>query len=222
METKRGRNIFNTINQIFFQKNGVKMKRLFALSLTSILLIFTACQNEGPITGPQLSGNQKSSGSQKISKATPNWIGLPANADKKLLKTFSTSQFISIADGGQLTIDETYTSTEGNVVHAYSSIVLAPGCVQQDVNISMSIDDQTGVSTFLPHQMFNFPAILNQTFTGLNLSGVDVNNIHLYYLDTDGSYEVMQCDQLTVDAATGTITVVNGKIPHFSVYGFGI
>jgi hypothetical protein len=196
------------------------MKRLLVLSLTSILLIFSACQNEGPITGPV--AGSKSTGSPKISKTTPTWIGLPKNASKKLFKTFETSDFVTIAAGGQLTIDETYTSTEGNQVHAYSSIALAPGCVLQDNNITMSIDDQTGVSTFLPHQLFNFPAILNQTFTGLNLSGIDVSQIHLYYLNTDGTYEVMECDQLTVDVTSGTITVVNGKIPHFSVYGFGI
>ena len=86
----------------------------------------------------------------------------------------------------------------------------------------MDIDDQTGVSTFNPHIIFNFPAVLNQTFSGLDLSGIDPNNIQLYYLDTDGSYEVMQYDQLIVDVETGTITVINGKIPHFSLYGYGI
>lgn len=192
------------------------MKRVLSLLFASLLFALTACQNEGPITAPA------SSGSQKLSKAQPTWIGLPQNASKKLMKTFSTSQLITVANGGQLTIDESYTSTEGTQVHAYSSIYLAPGCVQQDVDISMMIDDQTGLSTFLPHQFFNFPAILNQTFTGLNLSGIDPSQIHLYYLDTDGTYAIMECDQLTVDVAAGTITVVNGKIPHFSVYGFGI
>ena len=191
------------------------MKRLVALSLTALLLMFTACQNEGPIS-PELSG------SQKVSKAEPTWIGLPQNKDVRLEKTFGTSGFITVAEGGQLTIDETYTSTEGKTVHAYSSISFAPGCVLQDVNISMDIDDQTGVSTFNPHQMFNFPAVLNQTFSGLNLQGIDVNNIHLYYLDTDGTYDVMECDQLIIDVENGTITVVNGKIPHFSTFGFGV
>jgi len=207
---------YKTINNLFFQKKGEQMKRLLLLSLTSIMLIFSACKNEGPITSPEPSK------SQKPAKVQPKWIGLPQNASNKLFKTFSTSQLITVASGGQLTIDETYTSTEGNQVHAYSNIVLDPGCVQQDCTISMDIDDQTGVSTFLPHQMFNFPAILNQTFTGLNLSGIDVSNIHLYYLETDGSYQIMECDQLTVDVATGTITVVNGKLPHFSLYGYGI
>ena len=86
----------------------------------------------------------------------------------------------------------------------------------------MDIDDQNGVSTFLPHQLFNDYAILNQTFEGLDLSNVDVSAINLYYLAEDGTYEVMQRDDLIIDQAAGTITVVNGKIPHFSVYGFGV
>jgi len=69
--------------------------------------------------------------------------------------------------------------------------------------------------------VFNFPAILNQTFSGLDLTGLNPDNVKLYYLAEDGNYEVMQCDQLIVDVANGTITVVNGKIPHFSLYGFG-
>jgi hypothetical protein len=191
------------------------MKRLLSISLAAFMLIFSACQNEGPITGPE------STASQGQAKFQPNWIGLPQNASHKLLKAFSTSQLITVANGGQLTIDETYTSTAGNQVHTYSSIALAPGCVKQDVTISMDIDDATGVSTFLPHQLFNFPAVLNQTFTGLNLAGKNVGNIHLYYYGTDGTWEIMPCDQLIVDVATGTITIVNGRLPHFSVYGYG-
>lgn len=193
-----------------------KMKRLFLFSFTALFLIFTACQDEGPILGPDFSQ------SQKISKAEPKWIGLPQNAEAKLNKSFSTSEFITVAEGGQLLIDETYTTTEGETVHAYSSIFFSPGVVKNDVNITMIIDDQTGVSTFMPGQMFNSPAILNQTFTGLDLSGVDVNSIQLYYMATDGTYEVMEYDQLIFDVETGTITVVNGKIPHFSLYGFGL
>lgn len=191
------------------------MKRLLLLSFAAIMLILTACQNEGPINGPE------SPASQKQSNFQPKWIGLPQNASVKLLKAFNTSEWITIADGGRLTIDETYTSTEGNKVRTYSDIVLAPGCVQQDVTISMEIDDRTGVSTFLPHQQFNFPAILNQTFTGLNLTNVDVSNIELYYYSTDGTWEIMERDDLIIDVATGTITLVNGRIPHFSVYGYG-
>ena len=190
------------------------MKRLLLLSFAAILLIFTACQNEGPIS-------PESPASQKQSSFTPKWMGLPQNANPKLFKSFSTEEWISVAEGGQLTIDETYTSIEGKEVHTYSNIVLAPGCVQQDVTISMDIDGKTGVSTFLPHQQFNFPAILNQTFTGLNLTNVDVSKIELYYYSTDGTWEIMERDNLIIDAAAGTVTLVNGKIPHFSVYGYG-
>lgn len=191
------------------------MKRLLFLSLAAIMLMLSACQTEGPIIGPE------SPASQKQANFQPKWVGLPQNANVRLLKNFSTSEWITVENGGRLTIDETYTSVEGKQVRTYSDIVLAPGCVQQDVTISMEIDDETGVSTFLPHQMFNFPAILNQTFTGLNLSGIDVSKVHLYYYGKDGTWEIMECDDLIIDVATGTITLVNGKLPHFSVYGYG-
>ena len=214
MELKKSKTTTNSINQLSFQKTGVQMKRLVALSLVALLILFTACQNEGPVS-PDMSG------SQKVSKTTVHWIGLPQNADQKLAKSFSTSSLITVAEGGTLAIDESYTSTEGVAVHASSSIYFAPGCVPQDTDITMEIDDQTGVSTFNPHMVFNFPAVLNQTFSGLNLTGINPDNVKLYYLAEDGNYEAMQCDNLIVDVATGTITVVNGKIPHFSLYGYG-
>jgi len=214
MESTKSKIFSSTINQLFNPKKGVQMKRLVSLSLAALFIFFTACQNEGPVS-PDMSA------SQKVSKTSVNWINLPQNAEKRLLKSFSTSSLITVAEGGQLTIDESYTSTEGVAVRAYSSISFAPGCVPQDTDITMSIDDQTGVSTFNPHMVFNFPAILNQTFSGLDLTGLNPDNVKLYYLAEDGNYEVMQCDQLIVDVANGTITVVNGKIPHFSLYGFG-
>ena len=191
------------------------MKRLLFLSLTSIMLIFISCQNEGPITSPE------SPPSQKQSDFQPTWIGLPQNASVKLLKSFHTSERITKAKGGQLTIDETYTTRAGKEVHTYSNIAFAPGCVKKDCIISMNIDDRTGVSTFYPHQTFNFPAILNQTFTGLDLSDKDISKIHLYFMNPAGTWEIMECDYLKIDAANGTITIVNGKLPHFSVYGYG-
>lgn len=192
------------------------MKRLALFSFLASLIFFTACQNESPITGPQNNEFQKSV------TAEPQWIGLPQAADKSLAKKFITSEFITVADGGYLLIDESYISAEGKTVKAYSKIEFAPGVVQQDVLISMDIDDQTGVAEFLPHQMFNDFAILNQTFEGLNLTGIDPSTIQLYYMATDGTYEVMTYDQLIIDVEAGTVQVINGRIPHFSIYGFGI
>jgi len=194
-------------------RKETKTMRTYIYISMLISLFVIGCSEESSLVTPNNTNNTTSNNE-------PNWINLPKNADTKLLKTFVTSEFITVAEGGQLVIDETYTSTDSTLVHAYSSITFAPGVVMEDVNISMEIDDETGVSTFLPHQMFNFPAILNQTFTGLNLSGVDPDNIELLYLSLDGNYEVMPVDQIIVDIETGTITVVNGRIPHFSRYGF--
>lgn len=192
------------------------MKKLFFASLAAMLMLFAACQNSNDIVGPQ-----PSQGKYTV-QAEPNWIGLPKAADGSLAKKFKTLNHITRAHGGSLTIDETYTTLEGTEVHAFSSIAFAPGVVRNDCDITMEIDDNTGVSTFLPHQMFDADAILNQVFTGLNLSNIDVSSIELYYLAEDGTYEVMQRDALIIDTVNGTITVVNGRIPHFSLYGFGL
>ncbi|MDQ7817999.1 MAG: hypothetical protein RDU14_13310 [Melioribacteraceae bacterium] len=190
------------------------MKRLLFLSLTSIMLMFISCQNEGPITSPE------SPPSQKQSDFEPKWIGLPKNDNIKLLKSFKTSEYITKAKGGNLTIDEEYKSGRKNV-HTYSDIYFAPGCVKKDGFISMSINDETGITSFLPGQTFNFPAILNQTFTGLNLNSKNIGKIHLYFMNPVGNWEIMECDDLIVDVKKGTITIVNGKLPHFSVFGYG-
>jgi hypothetical protein len=204
--------IFQKINQ---NRSGVQMKRLLLLSLAAIMLILTACQNEDPITSPESPADQKQADFQ------PNWIGLPENTEIKLLKSFKTSEYITVANGGTLTIDQTYTTRGRKEVHTYSSLEFAPGCVKKDDFISMTINDQTGCSTFLPCQTLNFPAILNQTFTGLNLNDHNIGKIHLFYMNPAGKWEIMECEELIIDVKSGTITVVNGKLTHFSVFGYG-
>ena len=191
------------------------MKRILSLSLAIIFMIFTACQKDGPITGPETP-------TAKAFEAEPKWIGFPPNADDPSHKSFFANAYVTVAEGGELTISNTYTSVDGATNHCFSDILFNPNTIQADCNITMSIDDATGTSTLLPHQMLDQPAILNQIFSGLDLSNVDVSAINLYYLAEDGTYEVMDRDDLIIDQAAGTITVINSKIPHFSVYGCGI
>lgn len=192
------------------------MKRFFILSILTSIILFSACQNDSQITGPQSAEFQKSK------TAEPKWIGLPQAADLTLAKKLFTFKFIKADEGGELVIDYTYYSKEGKKIKTYSSLYFSPGALKRSSFVTMLIDDNTGVAEFLPHQTFNEPALLNQTFTGLNLNGFDPSQIQLYYLNEDGSYEVMECDQLIVDIESGTIQVVNGRIPHFSLYGYGI
>ena len=191
------------------------MRQLFCLSIIALVLIFTSCQNESNLV------NTENSGTRLNSSNEPNWIGLPKAKEAKLQKIHSVNEFITVADGGELVITDTYLSTNGNTVEVYSSLKFDPGCVKQNGNISMELDDETGVSTFLPAQVFNFPAIINQRITGFDLSNVNIDDIGFYYIKTDGTFEEMQYDDLIIDVQTGTIEIVNARIPHFSRYGIG-
>ncbi|MBU2492023.1 MAG: hypothetical protein KJ571_05305 [Bacteroidetes bacterium] len=192
------------------------MKRFYILSILTSIILFSACQNDSQITGPQ------STEFQKAQTYEPLWIGLPQAADISLHKKFWKEKKFKAKDGGELVIDVTYTTRKNTEVVAYSSIYFPPKSLKKDCTIGMQIDDNTGVAEFWPHQTFNEPAILNQTFIGLDLSGIDVTQIKLFYIDKDGNYEVMEYDQLIIDVESGTIQVINGRIPHFSIYGFGI
>lgn len=204
------------INQLIPHKNTEYIVKSFiCFSMLLVVLALTSCQNESPLVGPE------SIDARYTETNEPNWVGLPQADSKRLEKVFNAGETITVNEGGEIVIDETYTSSSGLQVTTYSSIQFAPGCVQEDVYITVEIDDETGVSSFLPSQVFNFPAILNQKFTGLDLSGVNPADIQLYYLKLDGTYDVMAYDDLIVDVSAGSIEVVNGQIPHFSRYGYG-
>ena len=71
-------------------------------------------------------------------------------------------------------------------------------------------------------QIFNPPAIIDITASGVDLSGVDPASVNIYYDNQEtGQWEVMESDQIVVNQNEGRIEIVGAKLPHFSRYSIG-
>ena len=94
--------------------------------------------------------------------------------------------------------------------------------VTKEIEITLETTELSGgvAVTFQPHGTIFAPdAILNIEAHGVDLSGVDPNEVDIYYDNQEtGNWELMQCDDIIVDAASGTVRVVNARLPHFSRY----
>lgn len=183
---------------------------------TSVLLIFffllfsIACEEETAIVSPNNS---------QVSNEEPNWLGLPAPRYLRLSKSFSTGALIKKRHGGELIIDDEFESVDGKKVKVIVKLKIYKGSIEKDIYITMAIDGKTGILTFTPHMNFKKDAKLYIKIEGYNFDGVQTKNIDFMYLAKNG-YERVEYKKIIVDKSSGTLELKEGKIKHFSRYGF--
>lgn len=110
---------------------------------------------------------------------------------------------------------------------SYSSTTLEilPGALSENKEIEIEIETTElsgGVAlTFSPHgTIFNMPAILNIEAHGVDFTGVNPDDIDIFYdNEVTGQWELMPREAVEVDVINGTVKVINALLPHFSRYG---
>ena len=136
-------------------------------------------------------------------------------------KTTATQQWINKNTGGSMSMRHS-----GNEIQASFYLKVAAGAIDYSKTISMAFDDLNNQGftdvVFGPHgTQFSSPALLSIKAAGLDLSGVDPNNVHLYYINDDGQWEEMICGSIYVDVARGYAVVMDAQLNHFSRYALG-
>ncbi len=86
--------------------------------------------------------------------------------------------------------------------------------------VTMSVEQNFGSTTFLPHSNFNFPAEYDLKYEGLDLTGLSPSQLDFVYMNEDGTYEQVVYDEISMDLSKGKIEIKNAQLPHFSRYGF--
>lgn len=172
-----------------------------------ILLSFTGCMQESNITGPV---NQPHT-----------IIMLPAKADMNIENVFSTTQTINGSAGGNIHLYNSYQNASGQTVTIDCDLTVPANnySFSNTRNITMQVNDVAGVD-FYPSMTFNQPVILNLTITGLDLTGIDPQDVGFYYVDTNGSLIPTVNDGVTADLNSGTLKVENAKLLHFSRWAY--
>lgn len=176
-----------------------------------LLLSFVGCMQESNITEP-VNGIEKNQ-SKTI-------IMLPQRADMNVEDSFTSSQTINGISGGELHLVKSYLAANGKTVNVDCRLTVpANSSFADSRDITMQVSDEAGVE-FFPSMAFNQPVVLNFRITGLDLSGVNPDDVEFFYVDQSGNLAPTVNDGVTVDAATGALNVVNAQLPHFSRWAY--
>jgi hypothetical protein len=181
------------------------------ISIIVLLSLFViGCSEQTSINAP----------ANNVNTTEPNWIALPQAEGIQVNTEWTSSKKINGAQGGFFS---NYVSYPGGIlgsVTIYAKIEFYQGAYAGNQTITMTLSDQNTSAKFSPSMDFNRTVLLNTTYSGLDLTGVDPATVKFVYIADDGSIEVASCASIIVDVAQGKLQVVNAKIPHFSRYGF--
>ncbi len=147
-------------------------------------------------------------------------IKLPTASGLQINNNYSDSKSISGSAGGSLSIQGSYSGGPFGTVTVNSTLVFRAGSFSGTKTISMTTDDEYCASTFLPGMSFTKSGIYNITYTGVDLTGINPSTVKFAYLKQDGTLEYPFHEGITVNFATGKISVKNAQLNHFSRYGF--
>jgi len=185
--------------------------RKFSYAAVLILFFFAGCMQESNITEPVNSTGENQG---------KTIIMLPAKADMGVEEIFSETEDIDGEVGGEIHLVKSYQASNGQTVNIDCKLTVpADLCFDDFRNITMEVGGQAGVD-FYPSMTFNQPVILNFTVTGLDMSGINPNNVGFFYVDQNGNLFPTSNEGVSVDMSTGTLTVVNAQLPHFSRWAY--
>jgi len=197
----------------------------FALIPLLLILFFVGCQKDNSVTSSEQNNSvslQKPAWVLAAEKQGLTLIALPQSASITLQKRSSDTEFIKKDESGKLSVEQSYRSREGKVSVQASLLVLA-NSMEQSSLLSMSFTEDFLCFEFGPSgTTFSSPALLNVEAEGLDYSTLkDLRTAHLMYFDESVSKWIeTDADNITVNAREGKFVCKNGKISHFSRYGF--
>ncbi|MBT8378908.1 MAG: hypothetical protein KJN64_06745 [Ignavibacteria bacterium] len=183
----------------------------FYLICFATLLFFAGCDN-----GSELLTNVQDAQLEK-----PNWISLPDIGGMHIENSFTVTKRINGTQGGSLTMNESYAGGPFGNVTIDAELIFERGAFPGNKYISMTNDDLECTVTLEPSfDKFNDLVTYSVTYTGIDLTNIDPNNVKFAYIASNNALKYAQYDELNVDLSNGTIQVINALIPHFSRYGF--
>jgi hypothetical protein len=187
---------------------GCKMRIFKAVTrlalAASIGILGLGCDKAGPV---ETADALKAEG--------PQLIKLPSS--NALRKSVSVTKRITVRDGGTVQL-----TSFGWGLYVSASLTFQKWAVSRDVDITMTMDDQTLSFDFGPDGIsFSKPAMLDVYARGLYLFGIPPGKkVKLFYIENDQSVE-MNAKKISFNAWTGELSCDNGEISHFSRYAFG-
>lgn len=189
------------------------MKKLLLLTILSGLFLF-GCSDMG--TNNNITEPASSASTKQI-------VQMPDRQNVSTEWNWSTWKRVKNTESDKLVLTDTYTSITGKTVTVTAVLSIPEGAFDAPyTDISMTADDGTATLTFTPHMVFNKPLTLNLTYSGLDLKSMVSMLPHMgfYYIGDDGSFTPVVNRGIRFNVYTGTLSVIDAQIEHFSRYGF--
>ena len=205
----------------------------FALIPLLLILFFVGCQKDNSLTSSEQSNSislQKPAWVLAAEKQGLTLIALPKGSSITLQKRSFDTEFIKIDESGKLEVEKNYHSeregrhSEGEGrVSVEASLYVRANSMEQSGLLSMRFTDDFLCFEFGPSgTTFSSPALLNVEAEGLDYSTLkDLKSAHLmYFNESDQEWVETDADDIIINAREGKFVCKNGKISHFSRYGF--
>lgn len=185
------------------------MKKLISL-LIIFLLLAVSCTDQINTTLVEKNENIRD----------PNILTLPAPDNPSLEKITSVSQMIYGSDESLIEINTGYAGGPFGWVSITANARFKKNSFTGQKYVTMSIDDEYIMATFLPQSTFSKPVIYNFTIIGVDLSGVNPSEVDFVYLDPNGKYEKIKYHSIFIEKQSGKLQITDAELPHFSRYVF--
>ena len=192
------------------------MQKLLVLILL-IGTLFVGCQNEDSLLEPE-TNNESSTSLNKFSFLDgKSKLSFWERDNNNLGNILSDYNIVLGYSGGDVSFD--YDGPNG--FHAEGKLIIPKDAYFGFKKFSIEFDPVNYAAHFYPSPTtFNKPLTLNMKFSGLDLSGINEDEIEFCYMGEDGELEVVKCKELIVKKREGILEIVGAEILHFSRYGW--
>ncbi len=193
------------------------MKKICLIFLIFILGIWGCSDSVGPFDDSVEAGiNAVQIQNQNLSENL-NLLGMPSPKNKSLAKTFFIVEKLVTKSGStKLELKDEYEGGVHGKVKFKIALEFKEDCVEEDVNISMSFDLETGIITVLPHMVLKKPAELEIYQEGHDLKEGDEQRIKFIHLNDDGTYYELNNKKVQVYIEKGAVKVMKCEADQFS------
>jgi len=196
----------NKIKSQYLKKDKT-MKHLLTLIGLFAILLFSGCNEQTEINSP-------------VAERDYKLISLPTPTGLTVESIFTQNMVIDGDIGATFPAEFSYESGPDELVTINSNLNFLAGAFAGTVDITQSFNTESAAVNFGPSMQFSVAVQYTLTISGVDLTDVNPSTLDFVYIAEDGTIYDCEYESVSMDLSTGTLTVVNAELHHFSRYGF--
>ncbi len=198
------------------------MKKLIVI-LTLASLTFFGCQEQDSPLEPEINDNAETLAKSNNTGFDSFFSTLDYNTSfaKDGFSIYSKSYTIDGAIGGVIRESNYWVNYNGRRVNMSATLDIPAGAFEGKLTFDIIFDIENLAVELSPSPFtFNIPVELDLRFSNVDLSDIDPDNFDFFYLNPDGTTEIVEYESISVNKDWNYLYVKNAKLKHFSRYGW--